>query len=196
MNSIASGLLSYKSIFFSFILLSSNQIFFISYHCFLGQTDKIRRWKHMSRSLQRLFFTHTGYLPNCYLGTSFSGLCSSVYLLSKTNTSLSKFLLAFGPAQHLRSAPWNNLTQVYCQLNIMRGLKATQTCCLTHHLCLSTHHIQATLTTYQGIHGSTTCSLFSSSEKKSSTIALPGRRSHTPWDVTRGLRERRMQLVA
>lgn len=41
------------------------------------------------------FFTHTGCLPNCYLGTSFSRLCSSVYLLSKTNTHVSKFLLAF-----------------------------------------------------------------------------------------------------
>lgn len=121
---------------------------------------------------------------SCYLGTSFSGLCSSVYLLSKTDTPLQVPAGTYSstvPEIHSLKQPPLWSTASPC---IVRMLKPIQLHCLTHHPCLAMQHSQTILTTYQRIRSCSTCSLFSNFEKESSTIALPERRLDTQWEVT------------
>lgn len=75
-------------IYFYLFTLSSNQTLFIHHRCFLDQTGKLRRWNICQGLCSVVFVAYAGCLPTCYLGTSCSGLCVSVYLLSKINTPL------------------------------------------------------------------------------------------------------------
>lgn len=144
MNFIVSGLLSYKNLFFSFILLSSNSFYFLS---LLSGPDRQNKKMEADIKVFAMAFFYPHWMPPKLLFGYFlhwallfcvlaiqnqhsplqvpAGICSSVWdLFPETTSSL-----------------------VYCLLNIMRVIKPTPTCCLTHHPCFSTHHVQAILTT-------------------------------------------------
>lgn len=165
--------------FFSFSFLSSNQTFFLHYHCFLDQTAKIRRWKHLSRSLQ-CFFTRAGCLPTCYLGTWFPG-----YLLYKTKAPLQVPARTYSRTVSEICSPE---PQGYCQFR-------WSNCIAWPTVRVWPGISQAIPTAYQGTCGRRTCSLFSSFER-AAPLLFQGKRICSQWDVTWGLRSRRKQLIA
>lgn len=146
MNFIVSGLLSYNNIYFSFILLSSNQTL-----CFLSLLSGSDRQDTKMETCQggcSVFFLPT--LDACRIVIwVLPSLGSGLLCTCNPKPTLSSPSSCWHLLQH---SVWDLLpettsTLVYCLLNIMRVLKPTQMCCLTHHPCLSTHHVQAILTT-------------------------------------------------